>query len=360
MDFYYVDKPFKGVQMQKPLPYFKSRATDASIDWQFCREDLVRGGLSLGRNIWNLRTHVNIGYGRYQNSQTGNNGGNGVVTIPAGNLVSSGVRPGDRFINYTRDEANNVESVDSTTQLTLTDTTAQMDDLDEFSILLSEPQWSGASGSSTDYWTVTYKEVRMEMDLTQANQYKAQIQALYADAVQQQAFVLGAPTIRDGNRAKWPLWRPLMGDSFYFRINDLFPEAALFSTSDDRKQAFLAVSMDYQYRSNRLRIVPSTNDSRLDAILNQAGLINGWLIGTEEREKRRSMIGAEEGGDRGGGGGSAWGNPFDQETDAWAWGAWEVAHRGAPEGDAYSRGEWRNPPAPNPFPNTGSGRPPRS
>jgi hypothetical protein len=94
--------------------------------------------------------------------------------------------------------------------------------------------------------------------------------ATYEKPVQQQAFVISAPTIRDGNGTRWPLWRPLMGDSFYFRITDLFPEAAVFGASDDRSQTFIATAMDYSYRNNRLRVVPGTNDTRLDVLMQQA------------------------------------------------------------------------------------------
>jgi hypothetical protein len=79
-----------------------------------------------------------------------------------------------------------------------------------------------------------------------------------------------------------------MGSSFYFRITDLFPEAAVFSASDDRQQTFMAVAMDYTYRDNRLRVVPSTGDSRLDVQLNQAGLIQGQIISTMTAARERA------------------------------------------------------------------------
>ena len=85
-----------------------------------------------------------------------------------------------------------------------------------------------------------------------------------------------------------------MRDSFYFRADNLFIDEAVFTDSDDRANSFMAVAMDYQYASNRLRIVPSTGDSRLDAILGQAGLLQGQIISTEtawrnaKREEREA------------------------------------------------------------------------
>ena len=89
-----------------------------------------------------------------------------------------------------------------------------------------------------------------------------------------------------------------MGDSFYFRISDIFPAAAVFGDSDDREQTFMAVAMDYTYSDNRLRIVPSTNDSRLDALLNQAKIINGQIVSTETawRLRKREMATQTHGG----------------------------------------------------------------
>jgi hypothetical protein len=329
MDFYFVDQLFDGVYMQKPLPYFKARSTTASIDWQFDKADLVRGGLSLGRNIWELKTKVNIGYNRIQGADDGAD--NNKLVDSSATFVDDGVQPGDTVINITDDTIATVDSL-TNTQITFTDAAlGTWGNGDEYSIQTQRILWTGQSSNSTDYWDVIYNEVRPEMDNTQATAYRNQIANLYDDAQQQQSFVIGAPYIKDGNGAKYPLWRPLMGDSFYFRINDLFPEAALFSTSDDRRQAFLAVAMDYTYRDNRLRIVPSTGDSRLDALLNQARITNAWLIGTEARFRSRAEIVNEEppegwlppgvsppGDDRGGGGGGHW--------QVWGWGdpsTWE-------------------------------------
>lgn len=280
MDFYYVEQPFSGTQMQAPLPYLKSRSTTADPDWIFSREDLAPNGLTLARNIWNLKTHVRIGYGRLGGSCTAGAGAN---LIDAGaTFIADQVKPGDRAINITDNETFEVATVNSDTSLSFTDTTVtNWANTEDYSIRLKDPKWTAQSAGSNDFWAVLYREVRREMDETQALQYRDQLVAIYADPQQQQAFVISSPTIKDGNGAEWPLWRPFTGTSFYFRITDKFPEAAIFGSSDDRKNTFMAVAMDYTHSTGRLRIVPSTNDSRLDAMLSQAKIIQGQIVSTE-------------------------------------------------------------------------------
>ena len=194
-----------------------------------------------------------------------------------------------------------VDAVDSQTTLSFVPNTAAIDwdTNDVYQVLLSQ----GVAGSSyasseTDLWTTTHRESRPEMDVTQANTYGQQLLKLYEKPVQQQSFILGSRTIQDRNGGEWPLWRSLMGDSFYFRINDLLPEAALLSSSDDRSQAFMAVALDYTYNNNRLRVVPSTGDSRLDAVLNQADIVSGQIISTaleiEATQQRTWAAGAAQ------------------------------------------------------------------
>jgi hypothetical protein len=284
MDFYFVDPSFNGTQMQAPLPYLKSRSTTADPDWVFNIEDLAPGALTLARHIWDLKTDIYIGYGRLGGTHDGADGSSKLIDSTA-DFITDGVRPGDRVVNITDDTVFEVAAVTNLTTLTFTnDASASWDSApaeDVYSIKLREPKWTAVNSPATSDWgTVLYKEVHMEMDQTQAEQYRDQLYTTYNDAVLQQSFVVSAPHINSGTGLGRALWRPLMGNSFYFRADDIFPEAALFDTSDDREKAFMAVAMDYTYRDNRLRVVPSTNDPRLDAILNQAGILNGQIIST--------------------------------------------------------------------------------
>ena len=303
MDFYFVDQAFSGTQAQAPLPYLKSRSLTASPDWVFSVEDLAQGGRQLGRHIWDLKSDVYIGYGRLAGTH---DGGNGSHTLIDGSedFITDGVRPGDRVVNITDDTVYEVAEVTNLTTLTFTNnTSAAWDNDDVFSINLREPKWTAVnSPATTDYWSRVYKEVYMEMEQTQAEQYRDQLYTTYKDAVLQQAYIVSAPTIKDYNGVRHPLWRVFMGDSYYFRADNLFVDEAVFTDSDDRTNSFMAVSMDYTYSDNRLRVVPSTNDSRLDAMLAQAGIINGRIISTASGVL---LPGFPITGTQGGGGGGA-------------------------------------------------------
>ncbi len=287
MDFYFVDQEFYRTQMQAPLPYFKSRSTTASPNWIFSIEDLAPNGLTLARHIWDLKTHIQIGYGRLAGTCTAGSGAALIDGVTA-SFITDQVRPGDRAINLNDNTVFEVATVDSATQLSFTDTTVtNWANLEKYSIKMRDPKWTTSSAGSSDYWTVEHREVRMEMDQTQAEQYRDQLYALYNDAQLQQAFVISAPTIKDGYGVNHALWEPFFGTSFYFRADNLFVDEAVFNDSDDRANSFMAVAMDYRHSTSRLRVVPSTGDSRLDAILGQAGLLQGQIISTETAWRNR-------------------------------------------------------------------------
>jgi hypothetical protein len=290
MDFYYVDQPFSGVQMQAPLPYFKVRSTTASPDWIFSVRDLAPNGLTLARHIWNLRSLVWIGYGRLTGTDDGAD--NNTLVDSTTDFGVWEVTPGLKVYNMTDGAVYEIESV-ATNTITFTEgASGNWNNGDRYLIKYINPLWTSVSTSTnTDYWDVRYREVHMEMDQTQAQQYRDQLAAKYGNAQIQQAFVISAPEIEDGNGGMRPLWRVFMGDSYYFRARDLFPDAAVFSGSDDKKQTFMATAMDYRYATNTLRVVPSTSDSRLDAILGQAGLIDGQIISTETAWRNRKREG---------------------------------------------------------------------
>lgn len=286
MDFYFVFPPFNGTQMQPPLPYLKSRSTTASPDWIFSSRDLAPDGLTLARHLWDLKTNIYIGYGRLGGTDDGAD--NNTLVDGGEDFVTDSVRPGDRVINITDDAVYEVDTVAATILTFTNGASGAWNNGDVYSIKLRDPKWTAVNSTTdTDWYPVLYKEIHMEMDQTQAEQYRDQLYTTYNDAQLQQAFVISVPTITDGNNARWPLWRVFMGDSFYFRINDLFPNAAVFGDADDREQTFIAVAMDYKYSTNTLRIVPSTNDTRLDSILNQAKIINGQIVSTERAWRNR-------------------------------------------------------------------------
>jgi hypothetical protein len=282
MDFYFVDHTLDESKPNLPIPYYKSRSATASPDWIFSIEDLAPNGLTMARNIWNLKTLVWIAYGRLSGTHTDANPADTILKDAAATFITDLVGPGDKVINVTTDAVWEVASITSETELAFTDTTtAGWSNGDVYSVKLRDPLWTAASAESSDYWSVFYREIRPEMDKTQAEQYRDQLAATYSAPVQQQAFVISAPTIKDTNGVNYPLWGPLMHDSFYFRADNIFIDESIFTDSDDRAHTWMATAMDYTHSNYRLRIVPSSGDSRLDSILNQAGIINAQMISTE-------------------------------------------------------------------------------
>jgi hypothetical protein len=286
MDFFYAHAPMQRGAVTKPFPYLKARSDTANPTWQFNLKDLAPGGLTLARNIWNLRRSVSIGYGRLSGA---------VTTTSTTQLIDASgdtpgfndkVRPGDTVFDTTDSQAWTVTDVNSDTVLDLepTDHGGTLTSGDDYSVQLSEPQWVSATSSETDLFgsqIPDYKEIHMEMDTTQATQYATAMKNYYENPTLQQAFVVGSPTLQARYGGEFPLWTPFFFSSFYFRVNDLFPEAGLLSASNDGSKAFLAVAMDYTYNNNRLRVVPVAFDSRLDAMLKQAEVINAEIISTE-------------------------------------------------------------------------------
>ncbi|MHA2428876.1 MAG: hypothetical protein ACXADB_12710, partial [Candidatus Hermodarchaeia archaeon] len=269
LDFYFVDQKFSGSKLQLPLPYLKARSTTASPNWIINKKDLTKGGLSLARNIWKLYRDIWISYGLLTGS----------CTSTSSNLVDTGAAfkngmnsPGDRVINITQNKAFTIEEITSDTTIVMNnDDSGNWTSGDDYIIQRKVQTWSNTGTSTeTDLWSPVYAEARPGMDATQVGYYGDMILALYEKPVQQQSFTIGAPKIKDGNGSLWPLWRVFMGESFYFRMADLYPAATVFSESDDRSRTFMAIAMDYSYKNNKLRIVPSSGDRRLDVLLAKA------------------------------------------------------------------------------------------
>jgi hypothetical protein len=292
MDFYLRDQTFNETSLRQPWPYFKSQSNTANPDWQFSRADLVQGGMMLARNIWGLKRNVGVAYGRLSGQHDGgNNQAN--LTDSGASFITAGVNIGDTVINMTDKCYSKITAV-AATVLTLEGlaggTDDDFDNNDRYVVKLGRPVFPAATSDSTetDLWTTIHYEEQPKMDSTMAGNYEDWLLATYEKPQQQQSFVIGAPTIKDGNGAEWPLWRVFMGETFYFRVTDLFPESALFTASDDRAQSFMAVAMDYTYRNNRLRVVPSTEDSRLDSMLVRAGFADGYIVSTESGARIRA------------------------------------------------------------------------
>lgn len=270
-DFYFVDGTFRGSTiLSKPYAYFKQRDATNGSTWTFSKEDISQ--FSLARNIWDLRRDVHIAHGRITGTDNGGAARSNLVDTTA-NFLNGEVSVGDRVVNITTGLSYTVDTLTSATQLDMnTEAGTEWSNGDKYSIQSKEMVWTNTGTSTeTDLWTVQFQEARPEMDATQAQKYGDAVLAQYEKPVQQQAFTLGSDTIRSwADGALAPLWRPLFMDSFYFQITDLYPypDLASFGNADNRRTTFLASAMDYEYSTNKLRIVP-TEDARLDVLLQQ-------------------------------------------------------------------------------------------
>jgi len=284
MHFYLKSQPFLNSLPQKPLAYLTTLSKSASPDWIIDVKDLAPNGLTISRHIWNLKTDVTIGYQRLEGTHTGLNGVSS-LTDSAAAFIANNVGAGDKVVNITDDALYIVDGVTSATALKFTDTTsATWDTSDVYTVNLKVPKYTASSSTAkttaTDYWSVKYTEIRPEMSATQAAEYRDAILDLFDEPVTQQSFVISGGTIKDGAGARWPLWRVIAAGGGYVRLTGQPLDADVFSNSLDRKTSVRIYAMDYQFRSNTLRIVPA-DDTRLDAILGKAGLVAGQIIAAQ-------------------------------------------------------------------------------
>ena len=133
-----------------------------------------------------------------------------------------------------------------------------------------------ASTTTAPFWARTVSVFESAMGGAAALNYAT----ILADtaAKQRQYVVISAPFIRDKNGAKHRLFDVVSSGGGYLQISDLFPAAALTTTSRDRLTTFRITSMDYDYTANTLRCGLDTLDTRLDARLRRAKILNSEMI----------------------------------------------------------------------------------
>lgn len=140
----------------------------------------------------------------------------------------------------------------------------------------AQTKFKTASTASTPFWSRTSSVFESAMGATAAGKYAT----ILADtaAKQRQYVVIGAPFIRDSSGAKHRLFDVVASGGGYLQISDLFPAAALSTTSRDRLTTFRITSMDYDYTANTLRCGLDTLDTRLDARLRRAKILNSEMV----------------------------------------------------------------------------------
>lgn len=90
-----------------------------------------------------------------------------------------------------------------------------------------------------------------------------------SDAVLRRSWTIGARRIWDGSGFQWPLWRMLISGG-YLRLNDAYPEVSLAAAGYDRERQGRIMTMDYNYRSNRMRVTLD-DDTRADRRMRELG-----------------------------------------------------------------------------------------
>ena len=279
-DFWLVDQVFNGTYLQKWTPHYKARETDAAIDWQINIDDT--SDMTLSRNIDNVITDSEVLYGRV----TGSHDGTSPITTPftdsTADFLAAGVTPGDSITNATDGSRGQVEAVTATTITPTSMSGGTGTNPDQFttgdfvSITMKNISKSQTAATTATYWKQETAVTESGMTSAQASTYATTI--LEAGATQVQAFTVTAPTIRDGNGARWPLWEVIAQGGGYIRVNDLFPAAAIFGESNNSLTVFRITALDYDYTSNTLRINVDNQDRRLDVRLRRFGIVNSESI----------------------------------------------------------------------------------
>lgn len=116
-DFWMVDQPFSGTSLRQFVAHYYPRTTDATADWIISRRDLT--GLQFARSLERMVTSVRVYYGNVTGTITGL--GTNTLTDSGATFITDGVVPGDRLVNTTRGGYATIISVDSQTQLTISD-----------------------------------------------------------------------------------------------------------------------------------------------------------------------------------------------------------------------------------------------
>ena len=277
-DFWLLDRPFSGTSIGKWTPYYQARSSTASIDWQVNRNEIR--DLTLSRNIDDTVTDTQVYYARHTGAHDGANNAS-VLTDSSENFLAQGITVGDSIENITDGSRGQIQALTATT-ITPTSlsggTDNDFDTGDSYVVTIKNIPRSRRQTATTTptYWKNMIAVYESQFNSTQATQWANAL--LHPDAVQVQAFTVTAPTIRDGNGGRWPLWEVIVQGGGYIRVNDLFPAAALFSSSMDNASVFRITALDYDDASNTLRVNVDNKDKRLDSRLRRAGIVNSELV----------------------------------------------------------------------------------
>lgn len=275
-DYWLLDEPFNGVSLQDFTPYYKQRTATTAADWIVSVNDIKDRGYS--RDINDMATSVTVYYGQVTGTASG--GGVTTVTRSSGSWITDGVLPGDAV--------SKIAGTGNEGKATITDvqaTTLTFNTLSNSASFASADTWSverkgtpngNLSTSPPIYWTQESNKYEAGMNSTQATQYAAILEDGNPRALD--AFTITAPTIRDGSGSRWPLWEVIAQGGGYIRIEDAYPAAVLLTESINSLTTFFITALDYDYTNNQLRVAVDNLDTRLDARLRRAGILNSEII----------------------------------------------------------------------------------
>lgn len=269
--FYLLDEPFNGTSLGQYVAYYNKVDPNAAINWQVNRKDLrsIRPSTSITGRV----TNADVYYGTVIFTASG---GSTTTATSATNLITLGLKPGDRFSNITNGENATIVTVTAGT-LTHDGTASATVNTNSCAVRLESPK-SVASASTTPstLWDVNVADFFPDQTAATAAQFAATL--IEDDPITDQPIVIGAPWILDENGARWPLWEPIIQGGGYLRVNDLYPAAALFSNSADKLTSFIGTAWDYDHASRTLRVQLGEPDSRLDVRLRRARIIESEQI----------------------------------------------------------------------------------
>ncbi|MHC5062213.1 MAG: hypothetical protein ACYTFK_14205 [Planctomycetota bacterium] len=275
-DYWLLDEPFSGVTLQDFDPYYKQRSASTAADWVVSLDDISERDYS--RDINGISTSVTVYYG--QVTGTANGGGTTTVTRGSGSWITDGVLPGDSVSKIAGTGNEGKATITDVQAATLTFNTlsnsASFATSDTWAVERKGTPNGNTSSSVATYWTWERNEYEAQMNTTQATQYAGILEDGNPRALE--AFTITAPTIRDGSGARWPLWEVIAHGGGYIRIEDAYPAAALLSESINSLTTFFITALDYDYTNNQLRVSVDNLDTRLDARLRRAGILNSEII----------------------------------------------------------------------------------
>jgi hypothetical protein len=123
------------------------------------------------------------------------------------------------------------------------------------------------STSQSDFWT---REAHIDVgdvpDVA-ATQYRDLFLNKFKQPMLRYEIQISAPKITNSNGARVPLWNVIKESGGYLRVNDLFPDSTLLSSSWDRKRIGQIMEAEYSGADNTLRVVLDQESNRADAIL---------------------------------------------------------------------------------------------